>query len=337
MSEKKITIFSDSGIRASFLQYGARLTELWVKGSKGEERDVVLGFKTLVGYLNAEETYFGCIVGRYANRIANGTFTIDKDKYRLDCNNGPNSLHGGYEGFHLKTWEVDAKSKNSVTFSIFSPHLEGGFPGDLKVSVTYSLKGNDLEVEYHGTSDRKSILNLTQHSYFNLNGEGSGSVGGHLLRVYSKFYTPVNTDLIPEGHFENTEHSPFDFSSYKRLDTDWDSAHPQMKLGNGYDHNYVLKTKNSNEVIKAASIYSPDSGIKMDVHTTQPGMQLYCANWLSGNDMGKSGIPYTARTAFCLETQHFPDTPNQGHFPDCYLSPGSPYKGKCIYSFGLIS
>ncbi len=329
-----IVLENNQGMKAILTNFGARLMSLFIQDKNGLHRDVVLGFNHPEDYLNAEEKYFGCIVGRYANRIADGKFSIANKTYHLACNNGPNSLHGGIKGFHLKTWSIISQTKDSLTMSCISEDGEEGFPGRVEVEVHYNLTDdNALHIAYTAQPDKATPINLTHHSYFNLKGHDQGSVLEHELQINAHYYSFVNENLIPTGPYAPVEGTPFDFRKAKPLGRDIRQEHPQLDLGNGYDHNFILKTQNSQEIVHAASIYEPKHGIRMDVHTNQPGIQLYTANWLSGNDKGKSNLPYTANTAFCLETQHFPDTPNQENFPNCTIKSGETYQYVCEYRF----
>ena len=331
---KKIIIENKNGLKAIFTNYGARLMSLFVPDTKGNLLDIVLGFNEPEDYLLAEERYYGAIVGRYANRIANGAFSLNDTEYQLTINHPPNHLHGGIKGFNEKMWQIVSVNKDRLIMSYESMNGEEGFPGNVKIKATFHLTAeNSLKISYHATTDIATPLNLTYHPYFNLKGHDAGSIEDHLLTIHAEKYTPVNSDHIPLGTYESVENTPFDFRTAKTIGHDIDSSHDQMKLGNGYDHNFVLKEKNSNEMIHAATVDEPISGRRMEVHTNQPGMQLYTSNGLPGNDKGKSGKPYQARAAFCLETQHFPDTPNQALFPSCILFPGEIYNYCCEYKF----
>lgn len=331
---EKIVIENKNGLKAMMTNYGARLMSLWIPDKRGSLSDIVLGFNDPKDYLLAEEKYFGPTVGRYANRIAKGTFTLNNVEYRLPINNSPNNLHGGVEAFHEKIWQVNSLSKDKVIMSYKSVDGEGGFPGSVKVSVAFYLTSkNTLSIVYYASTDRTTPLNLTHHSYFNLKGHDKGSIEDHILTIYADKYTPMDSSHIPIGIYESVENTPFDFRKGKPIGKDINTPNYQMELGNGYDHNFVLKEKNSKVIIHAATAYEPISGRRMEIHTNQPGMQLYTANWLSGKDVGKSGKPYTARTAFCLETQHFPDSPNQELFPSCIITPENPYNYCCEYRF----
>jgi aldose 1-epimerase len=332
---KKVIIENKNGLKATFTNYGARLMSLLVPDIRGNLSDIVLGFHEPKDYLQAEEKYFGVTVGRYTNRIAKGIFCLSGVEYQLTINNPPNNLHGGNEAFHEKIWQIVSVTKDKVIMSCESIDGEEGFPGNIKIEATFHITAEDsLKISYHAKTDKPTPINLTHHSFFNLKGGNGGSIENHILTIYAEKYTPVNAALIPLGIYESVENTPFDFRTAKTIGQDINSPSYQIKLGNGYDHNFVLKEKNSNEMIHAATVYEPISGRKMEVHTNQPGIQFYTANWLSGNDKGKLGKPYRSRTAFCLETQHFPDTPNQASFPSCTLLPNEVYNYSCEYKFG---
>lgn len=334
---KKVTISNTKGIKATFTNYGARLMSLLVPDSKGILADVVLGFNEPRQYLSAEEKYFGAIVGRYANRIANGTFSLNGNTYTLTKNNPPNSLHGGIAGFHGKYWDIISLEKNRLVMSCHSKDGEEGFPGNLKVQVSFELtEENAFCINYKVETDVPTPINLTHHSYFNLKGHDQGSILNHELLIHASSFTNLNNNHIPTGKYKSVKGTPFDFRKPTRMGERISSDHPQMELGNGYDHNFVLKEKNTDEIIHAATISEPISGRVMEVHTNQPGIQFYTANGLSGNDIGKSGKAYQTRHAFCLETQHFPDSPNQAHFPSCIVSPNDTYDYSCKYIFSIL-
>lgn len=336
-NEKEVNLFhlkNALGMAVFITNYGARVVSLFVPDRAGNMADVVLGFDSLEGYLTAEEKYHGATVGRYANRIAQGRFALDGIDYQLAINNPPNSLHGGPDGFHTAIWDAHQPDNQTLELSYLSPDGEEGFPGNLQVKVVYQLSpDNALSITYTATTDKKTVLNLTHHSYFNLNGEGQGTINDHVLNIMSDWYTPVNSHLIPTGEMALVEGTPFDFRTPTAIGSRLGIDNQQLKYGNGYDHNYVLKDRLSGTVNLAARVVAPRSGRTMEVFTDAPGMQFYGGNWLSGNDQGKSGR-YTAQSAFCLETQHFPDSPNQPHFPSPVLIPGETYRTETIYRFG---
>jgi aldose 1-epimerase len=310
--------------------YGARLVTIVVKDKDGNDTDVVLGFDSIQGYLDSKEAYFSALVGRYANRIANGKFALEGKTYQLSTNNPPNHLHGGPQGFHVQVWDVDAVNDNSITLSYLSKNGEEGFPGNCKVAVNYTVtEKNELVISYEASTDGATIINLTSHPYFNLNGQGNGTIVNHLLQINADNYTPVNGSLIPRG-IETVEGTPFDFRQAKPIGKNINDDDEQLRYGSGYDHNYVLNGKGFRP---AAKVTGDLSGITMEVLTDQPGMQFYSANHLKGENRIKYGKVDGPREAFCLETQHFPDSPNQPQFPSTVLQPGEVFMSKTVYRF----
>lgn len=333
------TLTNNNGVKADFTNYGQRLIALHVPDKNGKMGDVVLGLSTLDDYLNGPKNNFGAVIGRYGNRIAKGKFSIDKTNYKLAKNNGKNHLHGGTIGFDAVIWKGRQTAENEIEFSRISPDMEEGYPGNLDVKVTYILSDdNELKIKYEATTDKTTIVNLTNHSYFNLKGEGLGDINDHIMMINASTYTPVDTGLIPIGTIESVDGTPFDFTSPKTIGKDLDSNHPQMVIGGGYDHNFVLNKspKNNEGLVLAARVTEPASGRIMEVYTTEPGVQLYGGNFLNGSSTGKSGKPYMKRNAFCLETQHYPDSPNQPDFPSTVLEPGNIYKSITVYKFDVV-
>jgi len=315
--------------------YGARVVSLNTIDKNRRMVDVVLGFDSLDGYLNANEKYHGAAVGRYANRIANGTFKINDTTYSLAKNSDENSLHGGNNAFHNQVWKCISHEDNKLVLELTSPHMEEGFPGELITQVTYTIEGSTLRIGYEATSNKDTIINLTHHSYFNLNGEGSGSILKHSLLLHSDYYTPVNSNTIPTGSIDMVADSPFDFTAQKEIGSDIDSDHQQLVYGHGYDHNFVINQYLKGELNFVAKARGDKSNVQMTVWSTEPGVQFYTANHLDGTDQGKSGVNYHRRTAFCLETQHFPDSPNQGQFPSTFLSKNRTFKSCTEYRFSI--
>lgn len=330
------TIQNKHGIEASFTNYGQRLISLFVPDRDGAMKDIVLGFSSLVDYNNSNEKYFGATIGRYANRIAKGKFKIDGETYALVANNGENHLHGGPEGFHNVVWSTNKISENEIEFTRVSPDMEEGYPGNLNIKVNYKLTDdNKLIIRYFASTDKQTIINLTHHSFFNLKGEGAGDINDHVLMINADHYTPIDAGLIPNGEIVKVGGTPFDFTIPKPIKEDVAETNQQLEFGNGYDHNFVLnKTPIDSEgLVLAAKIMEPDSGRVMEVYTDEPGLQFYGGNFLDGKIVGKSGKPYNCHGAFCLETQHFPDSPNRKNFPSTLLAPSETYISTCVYKF----
>jgi aldose 1-epimerase len=302
--------------------------------------NVTLGFTDLEDY-ETRSPYFGNITGRYANRIANATFSLDGEDYTLAANNGPNSLHGGVEGFDNKVWEAEAVEGDGevgVSLHYLSPDGEEGYPGNLDVTVVYTLTDtNELRMEYTATTDAPTVVNLTNHAYFNLAGEGEGSIYDHILMIDSDRYTPVDETLIPTGELAPVEGTPFDFRIPKPIGPGQRSNHEQIVIGRGYDHNWVLNRESADDtsMMLAARAYDPASGRFLEVWTMEPGLQFYAGNFLDGTLLGPSGHLYRQSDGFALETQHFPDSPNQPDFPSTVLEPGDTYQTTTIYKFGV--
>jgi len=331
------TISNNSGMVVAVTNYGAIITSIVVPDRDGKPTDVALGFDNLDQYLQ-KHPHFGGLIGRYGNRIGGAAFTIDGQRYTLAANNGENNLHGGPIGFdkYLHKGETfETEDTAGVIMSRVSPHMESGFPGALHYSVYYTLTDeNELIITYEATTDQPTHVNLTNHTYFNLAGEGNGDILSTELMIKSSHLTAVNEQLIPTGELYPVAGTPFDFRSSKALGADIDKADPQLALGGGYDHNFVLDNPiHSTE--HAATAYDGRSGIEMEMHTTEPGVQLFSANNLDGSLVGKSGKAYPYRGAFCLETQHYPNSPNNAEFPPTLLIPGQEYQSQTIYKFGV--
>lgn len=325
---------NEQGIKVAITNYGGRIVALMAPDKNGEMADVVLGFESIDKYLNATEKYFGALIGRYANRIGDGEFSLDGVDYSLVANNGKNHLHGGIKGFHAVVWEVESSSGNKLALSYLSEDMEEGYPGNLTVNVVYTLtEENELKIDYTATTDQKTVLNLTNHAFFNLEGEGSGSINDHELMINAMYYTPVDSTLIPTGKLEPVAGTPLDFTTPTQIGQRLESDHPQIKYGLGYDHNFVINKESEGVMALAATVYEPNSGRFMEVYTTEPGIQFYGGNFMSGSDVGKSGQSLDYRTAFCLETQHFPDSPNKPDFPDVILEPDETFESSTIYKF----
>lgn len=330
------TLSNESGAKVSITNYGGTVTSIVVPDKEGKMDDVVLGFDTVDEYVE-KSPYFGCITGRYANRIAKGKFSLDGKEYTLATNNDPNHLHGGLKGFDKKVWKANLGNDGdnpTLTLVYTSPDGEEGYPGTLVTSVTYTwTQDNALRIDYKATTDQTTIINLTNHSYFNLAGAGSESVLDHSLQINAKHYTPIDPGSIPTG-IAPVSGTPFDFSKSTRIGERIEQDNEQLKNGIGYDHNFVLKKEDDGELITAAFLTEPTSGRFLTVSTTEPGIQFYSGNFLDGLK-GKGGKNYPHRSAMCLEAQTFPDSPNQKEFPSPVLKPGETYSQTTIYQFGV--
>ena len=322
---------------AAFTNYGARILSLRVPDQLSNLRDVVVGFGSIESYQQSSERYFGATIGRYGNRIAKGKFQLDGKEYSMFINNNPNALHGGKKGFQDVVWDAKQLNEQTLEFTYLSKDMEEGFPGNLQVKVIYSLSDdNELIINYEASTDKKTIVNLTNHAFFNLNGEGSGTILDHTLQINAEQYTPVDSTLIPLGEIASVAGSPFDFRKSLRIGERINDNNIQLKYGKGYDHNYVLNPGKNGEMKAAATVRGDKSGIVMEVFTQEPGLQFYSGNFMKSKNTFKGGTNDDFRTAFCLETQHFPDSPNQPHFPSTILKPGELYKTKTIYKFSSV-
>lgn len=313
--------------------FGARIVSVEAPDRAGKDADVVLGYKDLAGYEADQSTYLGSTPGRYANRIAGGQFTIDGKTYHVPLNNGANALHGGTVGFDRKVWSSHAVA-NGVEFKLVSPDGDMGFPGNLTAMVTFTLVGDSLHIDYKATTDKATVLNLTNHTYFNLGGEGSGTILNEVMQINSKEFTPVNAELIPTGKLEPVAGTPFDFTRPTVIGERINEQNEQLERGGGYDHNYLLEGA-PGAMRVAAKVFDPESGRTLTVTTNQPGMQLYTGNSLKGATTGVSGHVYGKNDAFCLETQHFPDSPNHPEFPTTTLKPGQTFHSATVFTFGV--
>jgi len=326
------TLVNRNGLIAQITNYGAIIVSIYVPDRNGSLADIVQGYDTISEYINGNSPYMGAICGRCANRIAKGKFSLNGKEYSLAINNGPNHLHGGITGFSKVVWNVVRFTSSCVEMEYLSQDMEEGYPGNVNVSVTYTLTDADeLRLDYLAATDRPTVFNLASHSYFNLAGEGSGSVYDQELAINAAFYTPVDNSSAPTGEILNVRNTPFDFSTPKRIGEAIDSDNEQLKFGAGYDHNFVLDHR-TGTLGHAVTAYDPSSGRVMEIYTTQPGVQLYSANWIN-NEPGKGGKRYQRRWAFCLETQHFADAINKPHFPTVILNPGEKYEHTCIHKF----
>ncbi|HWP46191.1 MAG TPA: aldose epimerase family protein [Candidatus Limnocylindrales bacterium] len=329
------TLTNDNGMVVKITNYGGTVTSLIVPDRNGKMGDVVLGYDNLDGYLK-NNPYFGCIIGRYANRIAKGRFVLNGVEYKLAQNNGENHLHGGIKGFDKVVWnakEVKAGNGVGVELSYLSKDGEEGYPGNLSVTVTYVLtNNNELKINYLATTDKDTVVNLTHHSYFNLAGAGEGDILGHELMINADKFTPVDKTLIPTGELRSVKGTPMDFTQSTAIGARINQEDEQLIFGKGYDHNWVLNIVEG-ALTRVARVYEPKTGRVMEVFTTEPGMQFYTGNFLDGTITGKGGKVYYQRYGFCLETQHFPDSPNKPQFPSTVLKPGQTYRTTTVYQF----
>lgn len=337
---KKVSLYTltkTGGIKVSITNYGARIVSIITPGKSGEQVDVVLGFNSIKDYLNSPDPYFGPCVGRVGNRIAKGKFTLEGTEYILEVNNGQNHLHGGLKGLHNRVWDVVSSNDTSLVLHYLSPDMEEGYPGNLKITITYSLTDNNsLTMDYVATTDKITPVNLTNHSYFNLSGVSSTSINNHVLTLNAENYTPVDSTLIPLGTIESVAGTPFDFTRPKTIGTDLEVVNGQLKHGAGYDHNFALNSTDNGSLQFAARVYSPESGVEMEIYTSEPGIQFYGGNFFTGEITGKDGSKIGFRCGFALEPQHFPDSPNQPAFESINLLPGETYHSVSKYVFGVI-
>ena len=329
------TLTNAAGAEVRAITFGGIITSWRVPDRRGQLADIVLGYDDPAEYVKDNSPYFGAIVGRYGNRIAKARFTLDGRTYPLAANNGANHLHGGIQGFDKVLWQGEAlRGGTGVVFTRTSADGEEGYPGNLKARVTYTLTDkNELVVAYEATADKPTVVNLTQHTYFNLAGQGTGNILGHVLRINADRYTPVDATLIPTGELAPVDKTPFDFRQPTAIGARIQSEHPQIQFGRGYDHNWVLARSGAGLSL-AADVYEPTSGRTLQVRTTEPGVQFYAGNFLDGTITGKGGRVYQQRSGFCLETQHFPDSPNQPTFPSTTLRPGETYRSRTVFTTG---
>jgi aldose 1-epimerase len=324
---------NQTGMQVAITNYGGRIVSLIVPDKNNNPVDVIVGCGSLKDFQSSTESYFGALIGRVGNRIANGKFSVDDNEYKLATNNGANTLHGGINGYHKVVWDAIQQNDSTLELKYLSKDGEEGFPGNLEIIMVYSISSNnDIILNYKATTDKKTPVNLTNHAFFNLN--GSGSITNHVLQINAQKYLPVDAGLIPLGNLESVEGTPFDFrlptNIGQRLDT---TIYEQLKPGKGYDHNFILSTQKSDSLLHAASITGDISGITMEVYTQEPGLQFYSGNFMQGKNMLKYGFRDEFRNAFCLETQHYPDSPNQPAFPSIILNPGELYQTTSVYRF----
>ncbi len=323
--------------KAAITNFGGRLVSLLVPDSSGKLTDVVLGYNSLKDYrqYTRNGSYFGALIGRYGNRIAKGKFSLGGEIYQLAINNPPNALHGGTIGFNDVVWDVVKTTPGSIELHYLSKDGEEGYPGNLDVNVTYTLTDNGaIEIAYKATTDKATVLNLTNHSYFNLNGDGE-TINNHILQLNASHFTPVDVSLIPTGKPGPVAGTPLDFTKPEKIGLRLEDQHQQLEYAKGYDHNFILDASKEKGMQLAATVVGDKSNIEMQVYTDQPGIQFYGGNFMEGGDKGKMGKPYGYRTAFCLETQHFPDSPNQPQFPSTTLKPGETFYSQTAYRFSV--
>jgi aldose 1-epimerase len=325
-----------SGMEVCITNYGGAVVSLKVPDRSGRLADVVLGYEDLQGYV-ADKAYFGAIIGRYANRIAQGKFMLNGSTYSLAKNDCENELHGGIKGFNKRVWtakDVSSSGVQALELTYHSKDAEEGYPGNLTAKVVYALTGkNELKIEYLATTDKETVVNLTNHSCFNLTAQGNGDILSHWLTIHAQEFTPVDATLIPEVESRNVRGTPFDFSHAEKIGARINEDDQQLEFGRGYDHNWILNPKWEHPLSLAAEVYEPNSGRVMEVWTTEPGLQFYSGNFLDGSVRGKEGKVYGHRSGFCLETQHFPDSPNHPAFPSTVLKPGQRFHSTTVYRF----
>jgi len=334
--KKEIKLFSlenKNGVKAILSNYGARLVSMIVPDRNGVKRDVVLGYDNVEDMVKGNQ-YFGATIGRYAGRIANGKFTLDGVDYTLEQNNGTNALHGGVKAYDTAIWDVK-EDEGKVVFNFRDEDMSNGFPGNVDVQVTYELTDkNELKISYEATTDKATPFNITNHAYFNLRGAGDGNVLGHSLYLNADKYTPINKNQIPTGEYVEVKGTPFDFTELTPLGKNIDADHENIRNGFGFDHTWVIN-ESDDDLKYTAKVVEPEYGINMDVFTTEPVVVLYTGNFLDKSDVGREGVGYDRREAFCLETQHLSDSPNQPSFPSTILKPGDKFESQTIYVFGV--
>ncbi len=332
----KLYWLKNGDLQMAMTNYGGRIVGLWTPDKNGKMTDVVIGVGSAEAYASGPGAYLGATIGRVGNRIAKGKFKVEGKEYSIAPNNNENALHGGEHGFQDKVWEANQPNDYTLELHYTSPDGEEGFPGELDAKVTYSLiDDHTLKIKYEATTDKTTVVNLTNHAFFNLNGEGSGTILNHKSQIYADKFTPVDEGLIPIGELRDVEGTPFDFTSPHTIGERIDADNEQLKFGGGYDHNYVLGSKRENGMNHAAKVTGDKSGIVMDVFTEEPGVQFYTGNFMDAKNSLKSGAKDDKRTAFCLETQHFPDAPNHPDFPSIELKPGDTYNTVTEYSFSV--
>ena len=334
---KLYTLSSGHGLTMQVTNFGGRVVALWVPDKNGEMEDVVLGHPTIKDYIDTKgERYLGPVVGPFANRIAKGQFELDGRKYQLPLNNNGQTLHGGLKGLDMVVWNVDKVTENQIDLSYIAPDGQDGFPGNLNIKMVYTLTpDNEFKITYKATTDKPTVVNLSHHGLFNLKGEGNGTITDHILTINANGITPVDSVLIPTGEIMPVKDTPFDFTSATAIGQRIGDDNEQLRMGAGYDHNWVLNRSTDSDIELVASVYEPVSGRFMEVYTDQPGLQFYSGNFFDGKVVGKHGKTLNYREALALETQKFPDSPNQPSFPSTRLDPGEIYTQTCIYKFSV--
>lgn len=334
---KLYTLQNISGMTMQVTNFGARVVSLWTPDKNGVMADIVLGYENLDRYVNnSGERFLGATIGRYGNRIAKGKFTLNDVEYTLSTFNNGQCLHGGDKGFDMVVWNVDSVTVNSIHFSYLSKDMEEGFPGNLDTKMTYMLTDdNEFKIIHNATTDKATVVNLTHHSFFNLCGEGNGTINDHVLTINADKYIPTDDVAIPLGQLDDVQGTPFDFRGGKAIGTDVGIQDIQLEYGNGYDHCWVLNRQSEGDLEVAATLWEPISGRFMEVITDEPGLQFYGGNFFDGKTIGKSGKSYKYRESLALETQHYPDSPNNELFPSTILNPGEEYSHTCIYKFSI--
>ncbi|RCH56088.1 galactose-1-epimerase [Mucilaginibacter hurinus] len=331
---KLYVLKNKNGVQAAITNYGGRIVSLLLPDKNGRMTDVIVGPESVEGFEKSTEPYYGATIGRYGNRLAKGKFTIEGKEYTSSLNNGPNTLHGGSKGFHYVMWDGKQIDPATLELSYLSKDMEEGYPGNLNVKVTYQLTDdNAVKVSYEATTDKTTVVNLTNHAFYNLNGSGSGDILNHTLQIDADNYIPVDNTLIPTGEIAKVTGTPFDFTKPTTIGKRIGVDNEQLKAGKGYDHNYVLNQHDDKKPI--ATVTGDLSGITMQIYTVEPGLQFYSGNFMEGKNIIKYGKPDVFRTSFALETQHFPDSPNQPKFPSTLLKPGQVYKTHTVYKFSV--
>lgn len=326
---------NNKGVEVCVTNYGGHLVSFMAPDRKGKMTDVLLGYDNIADYAREGSINYGAFIGRYGNRIANASFTLDGETYKLEANNGTNCLHGGFKGFDRKVMDAKQLASNSIEMTYLSPDNDSGFPGNLKIKLTYTLTDdNALHLVYEATTDKPTVCNLTNHSYFNISGVAGSTVLDQELMINADQYTEVDSIMIPTGKILDVEGTPLDLRQAKMIGENINSTFNQIAYGNGYDNNWVLNTKTDVSKV-AATVYCPANGMLLEVYTNEPGLQVYTGNAMKGNDIGKFGVTYPVHGAVCLESQHYPDSPHQPSFPSTVLRPGETYHSECVYKLSV--